>query len=174
MAWSCTCTWTLHGAAPSPDRCWMHSRTAVLVSLSNVPHSRSINLSTFQRWLQVATDTAVFGPVHVGGYFVVMAAAEGSDWAALRAKMAVDFLPTLVADVTVWPWLQSVNFKFTPLQYQLLVVNAFVIVDSTFMSWARATDDWVAKIAPGLARRLRGVPQSEAQESRVRAGQGTE
>lgn len=44
--------------------------------------------------------------------------------------MRVDFLPTLTAEISVWPIVQSVNFSVVPLQHQLLVINVFTIMDA--------------------------------------------
>lgn len=60
--------------------------------------------------------------------------------------MRVDFLPTLTAEVSLWPIVQSFNFSLVPLQHQLLVINFFTIIDAAFMSWARNQEDWVAKV----------------------------
>lgn len=64
--------------------------------------------------------------------------------------MRVDFLPTLTAEVSIWPIVQSVNFSVVPLKHQLLVINVFTIMDAAFMSWARNQEDWVAKVMAAL------------------------
>lgn len=67
-----------------------------------------------------------------------------------KRKMRVDFVPTLAAEVSLWPIVQSVNFSLVPLQHQLLVINLFTIIDAAFMSWARNQEDWVNKVLVGL------------------------
>lgn len=67
-----------------------------------------------------------------------------------KRKMRVDFVPTLAAEVSLWPIVQSVNFSVVPLQHQLLVINLFTIIDAAFMSWARNQEDWVNKVLRGL------------------------
>lgn len=47
--------------------------------------------------------------------------AWGGRWEALKAKMKQDFLPTLAAELAVWPVLQAINFSRVPLRHQLLV-----------------------------------------------------
>jgi protein Mpv17 len=71
---------------------------------------------------------------------------DHSGWPEFKRKMRVDFLPTLTAEVSIWPIVQSVNFSVVPLQHQLLVINVFTIMDAAFMSWARNQEDWVTKV----------------------------
>lgn len=103
---------------------------------------------------KVVADTAIFGPIHVGGYFTHMELCEGGSLQTVRDKLRRDFWPTFSAELTVWPVVQAINFRMVPLQYQLLVVNAFTILDSCFMSFARANDGWFERLFPVLAVRL--------------------
>jgi protein Mpv17 len=89
---------------------------------------------------KVAGDTVLFGPVHVGAFFSFSTLAEGGNLAAVSAKLQRDLIPSLAAEVTFWPAVQAANFSLVPLKYQLLVVNAFTIVDAAFMSWAQHKD----------------------------------
>lgn len=184
--------------------------------------------------MQVLVDTAVFSPVHILGYFAVMNAGEGGSWRALEAKVRTDFVPTLAAELAVWPALQAANFKYIRVDYQLLAVNLVTILgelclvpcccrermharecvrgsargwmqrmvrrvcaiverpnhtallpepndpdptaehfsgmraDSAFMSWCRATDDWVAVVIPGwrgeAGTQPKGLPPPTTQE----------
>lgn len=77
---------------------------------------------------QVLVDTVVFSPVHILGYFAVMNAGEGGSWRALEAKVRTDFVPTLAAELAVWPALQAANFKYIRVDYQLLAVNLVTIL----------------------------------------------
>ena len=61
--------------------------------------------------LQVVADTAIFGPIHVCGYFAHMTLCEGGTLADVRAKLKTDFWPTFTAELTVWPPVQFANFK---------------------------------------------------------------
>jgi len=75
---------------------------------------------------------------------------DHSGWPEFKRKMRVDFLPTLTAEVSIWPIVQSVNFSVVPLKHQLLVINVFTIMDAAFMSWARNQEDWVTKVMAAL------------------------
>lgn len=56
---------------------------------------------------QVLADTAVFGPLHVCGYFTHMILCNGGTWADVRAKLRTDFWPTFSAELAVWPAVQA-------------------------------------------------------------------
>lgn len=96
---------------------------------------------------KVLIDTAVLGPFYVAAFFAWgCALIDGSGLPEFKRKMAVDFVPTLAAEVTIWPVVQAVNFSVVPLKHQLLVVNTMTILDACFMSWARNQEDWLAKV----------------------------
>ncbi|KAL6779925.1 hypothetical protein ACKKBG_A14330 [Auxenochlorella protothecoides x Auxenochlorella symbiontica] len=100
--------------------------------------------------LKVLLDTVIFSPLHILGYFGVMNVGERGSWADFSRKVEVDFVPTLAAELAVWPAIQAANFKFIRVDYQLLAVNLLTIFDSAFMSWCRATEDWMSVLFPGL------------------------
>ncbi|KAI3428656.1 hypothetical protein D9Q98_007479 [Chlorella vulgaris] len=114
---------------------------------------------------KVVADTAIFGPVHVAGYFTHMTLCEGGTLDDVRTKLRRDFWPTFSAELAVWPVVQAVNFKLVPVQFQLMVVNVFTILDSCFMSWARANDGWFPRLFPGLAAQLGVQPHLAAASS---------
>ncbi|PRW44616.1 PXMP2 4 family 2-like [Chlorella sorokiniana] len=103
---------------------------------------------------KVIADTAIFGPLHVAGYFTHMTLSEGGTLPDVGAKLRTDFWPTFSAELFVWPVVQVANFKLVPVHYQLLVVNMVTILDSCFMSWARANDGWFQRLFPELAAQL--------------------
>jgi protein Mpv17 len=91
--------------------------------------------------LKVAVDTAVMGPFYVSTFFAFGCAfIDRSGFGEFKRKMATDFVPTLALELSVWPFVQSINFWKVPVQHQLLVVNSATIVDAAFMSWARNQD----------------------------------
>lgn len=101
---------------------------------------------------KVITDTAVYGPLHVLGYFVFMSMGDGGSWKQAQQKIQQDFWSTYCAEVLFWPPVQAINFKFVPVHYHLMVVNCLMILDSSFMSWASAQDNWLYNLFPSLAQ----------------------
>lgn len=83
-----------------------------------------------------------------------------SGWPEFKRKMRVDFLPTLTAEISIWPVVQSVNFSVVPIKHQLLVINCFTIMDAAFMSWARNQEDWVTKVVAAFQGSSKGKSSS--------------
>lgn len=79
--------------------------------------------------------------------------------------MAADFLPAFIAEVAVWPAIQAANFRWVPVAYQLLVVNAVTVLDSAFMSFAGNNDlsGLLLAVVPALSCVLR--PAGEAAQA---------
>ena len=96
---------------------------------------------------KVILDTAAMGPFYVSSFFAFGTAfIDGGTWSEFTGKMRKDFVPTLAAEVTFWPVVQTWNFARVPVQHQLLVVNSMTIVDAAFMSWARNHEDWLGTL----------------------------
>jgi protein Mpv17 len=95
---------------------------------------------------KVALDSFAFGPVYLAAFFAFMTKALGGAEADVWEKLEKDFASTFAAQMMFWPPIQLLNFWKTPVRYQLLVVNCVCIVDSTFLSWARANDQWFGKL----------------------------
>ncbi|KAI8476925.1 MAG: hypothetical protein J3K34DRAFT_381933 [Monoraphidium minutum] len=101
--------------------------------------------------LKVMLDTAFMGPFYVSTFFAFgCAAIDGGGWDEFKRKMKTDFVPTLALEVSVWPFVQSVNFWKVPVKHQLLVVNSMTVVDAAFMSWARNQEDWLTSLTERL------------------------
>eukprot|EP00879_Flechtneria_rotunda_P009020 GHRR01009445.1.p1 GENE.GHRR01009445.1~~GHRR01009445.1.p1 ORF type:complete len:249 (+),score=81.12 GHRR01009445.1:434-1180(+) len=102
---------------------------------------------------KVLIDTVVMGPFYVTAFFAWgCALIDNSGMQEFKRKMKVDFWPTLAAEASAWPLIQSVNFSLVPLQHQLLVINTLTVIDAAFMSWARSQKDWLGKLIPGLRK----------------------
>lgn len=95
---------------------------------------------------KVVADTVVFAPLHIIGFFAFMTMTTGGTWEDAKRKIKKDFIPTFAAECTVWPAIQSLNFAKVPVDYQLLVVNLLTILDSTFVCWTAAHEDWMKEL----------------------------
>ncbi|KAI9376463.1 integral membrane protein, Mpv17/PMP22 family [Aspergillus egyptiacus] len=69
---------------------------------------------------RVVADQAFFAPTHLTFFLTSMALMEGTD--PIR-KLKTSFIPGYKANLTVWPFVQGVNFAFVPLEFRVLVVN---------------------------------------------------
>ena len=69
---------------------------------------------------RVAFDQFIFAPFGVGMFFTTMTLAEGGGRRAVANKLRDMYVPTLKANFIVWPAVQIVNFRFMPVQFQLV------------------------------------------------------
>lgn len=99
---------------------------------------------------KVAADSILFGPIHICAFFTLLTLAENGTFKDVEKKIKTDALPTFIAELSVWPIVQAVNFTKVPVQYQLLVVNAFTIADATFMSFIQHNNAWFDKVLARL------------------------
>ena len=114
------CT-SLHPSPPHPPPQWYHKLDRIALRYCKAGTLGFVAL-------KVLLDTAIFSPAHILGYFGVMNLGEGGSWQDLDRKVRTDFVPTLAAELAVWPAIQAANFKLVKVQYQLLVVNLLTIL----------------------------------------------
>ncbi|CAL0331033.1 unnamed protein product [Lupinus luteus] len=84
---------------------------------------------------KVAMDGMIFGPVHLFVFFSYMGLCSGKTIPQVKEELKKNFLPALILEGGVWPFVQVFNFRYVPVKYQLLYVNLFCLVDSAFLSW---------------------------------------
>ncbi|CAL9132997.1 unnamed protein product [Musa textilis] len=90
---------------------------------------------------KVAADGLIFGPLDLLIFFSYMGLASGRSISQVKEDVKRDFLPALIVGGTVWPIVQVANFRFVPVRYQLLYVNLFCLLDSSFLSWIEQQGD---------------------------------
>ncbi|EPS72405.1 hypothetical protein M569_02354, partial [Genlisea aurea] len=90
---------------------------------------------------KVAIDSIIFGPLDLLVFFSYMGFATGKTPAQVKEDVKRDFLPALLLEGGIWPVVQVANFRFIPVQYQLLYVNFFCLLDSCFLSWVEQQED---------------------------------
>lgn len=90
---------------------------------------------------KVAADGIIFGPLDLLVFFSYMGFTSGKTAAQVKEDVKRDFLPALILEGGVWPAVQVANFRFVPVQYQLLYVNFFCLLDSCFLSWLEQQED---------------------------------
>lgn len=90
---------------------------------------------------KVAADGLLFGPLDLLLFFSYMGFASGRSANQVKEDVKRDFLPALIVGGAVWPFVQVANFRFVPVRYQLLYVNFFCLLDSSFLSWIEQQGD---------------------------------
>lgn len=90
---------------------------------------------------KVAVDGLLFGPLDLLVFFTYMGFSSGKTANQVKEDVKRDFLPALILEGGIWPVVQVVNFRFIPVRYQLLYVNFFCLLDSSFLSWLEQQQD---------------------------------
>lgn len=74
-------------------------------------------------------------------------------WAEGRAdlewiihKLRLDFVPTYIVDLSFWPIIMTLNFKFVPVKHQYLFANLAVFGWSTFLSLVCHDDKFLRRL----------------------------
>lgn len=87
------------------------------------------------RFLRVAVDQIIFAPISLPFYFTCMTLLEGNPLHIAKLKIEEQWWDTLRTNWLIWPIVQTFNFSFVPLPYQLLTVNIVAIFWNTFLSY---------------------------------------
>lgn len=90
---------------------------------------------------KVALDGIIFGPLDLLVFFTYMGYSTGKNTAQVMEGVKRDFLPALILEGGIWPIVQVANFRYIPVRYQLLYVNFFCLLDSSFLSWIEQQED---------------------------------
>lgn len=84
---------------------------------------------------KVACDQLLFAPAFIAVLLTTIGTLQGNDFENLKAKLKNEYLEILINNYKVWPMVQLVNFYFTPLQYQVLVVQSVALLWNTYISY---------------------------------------
>ncbi|KAG6518189.1 protein Mpv17-like [Zingiber officinale] len=90
---------------------------------------------------KVAADGLIFGPLDLLIFFSYIGFGSGRSIEQVKEDVKRDFLPALIVGGTIWPAVQVANFRYVPVRYQLLYVNFFCLLDSSFLSWIEQQGD---------------------------------
>eukprot|EP00898_Chlorokybus_atmophyticus_P002147 jgi/Chlat1/2933/Chrsp2S04675 len=103
--------------------------------------------------IKIISDSLIFGPAFIAGYFIYMGLAEGNPPRRVLEDLKRDFLPAFAVELSFWPLFQTINFRFVPVRHQLLCVNAAAILESAFLSWVKHNEGAFHELVPILRQR---------------------
>lgn len=87
---------------------------------------------------KMVIDQTVFAPTIIASFFIGQGFLEGRTVDEVKEKFQRAFVPAMLANWSVWPAAQFVNFKFVPLPLQALYVNVVSLGWNTYLSLANA------------------------------------
>lgn len=100
----------------------------------------SANIPVLKR---VACDQLGFGPAGLCCFFTFMTVAEGGGRKQIVKKFQDIYIPTLKAQLAIWPAVQLINFRLMPLMFQIPFVSTIGIFWTAYLSMSNAAEDEV-------------------------------
>jgi len=85
-------------------------------------------------FLKVLADQAVFAPPFYASFFYIMPLLEGKSHQQRVENVKQNFVTTILVDLSVWPTIQAVNFRYVPGDHRVLFVSAVSIGWNAFLS----------------------------------------
>ena len=83
-------------------------------------------------------DQLIYAPFSIAVFFSFASAKQGGSMADIKQrtdnKMSQSFLTTWIADCTLWPFANFVNFSFIPINYRPTFAGATQLIWQTYMS----------------------------------------
>ena len=81
-------------------------------------------------------DRLLIPPPLILGFFVSQTLMNGGSLKDVEARVEGHYINTLKMNLVVWPAAMLVNFKYIPLQYQVLYANLVGFIWTIYLSWA--------------------------------------
>lgn len=84
---------------------------------------------------KVAVDQLLYVPIFHLGLITVVNTLHGNNVEFIIKQIRQKYIDILSTSIKIWPIVNLINFKFTPLRYQLLIVQIVGLFWNTFVSW---------------------------------------
>lgn len=92
----------------------------------------NVAMRTLQK---VAWDQFVFAPIFMGTLISIISFMQHQDLGRIKEKLRNEYVDVLLANYYVWPAVQLVNFRFVPLNYQVLLTQTVAVCWNIYISW---------------------------------------
>jgi len=89
---------------------------------------------------KVLMDQTCFAPVGLSCFYVGLSALEGKNSEGIYKEWREKFPNTWAISVFIWPFLQTVNFKFVPPRWRAIYVGTFSFFWTTGLSALKFSD----------------------------------
>lgn len=102
------------------------------VSTSNLRAMRIIGMK------KMLTDQIIFAPLFLASLLLIIGRLKCKKWEQNVDDVRTQYKDVILANYTVWPFVQLVNFTFVPVHMQVLLVQIAALFWNTFISWRTA------------------------------------
>ena len=84
---------------------------------------------------KISLEIIIWHQISLAVYWFIVGTFEGHSVEKIMKELRTDYLPTLFADVSMWTPIDILNFKFVPLQLQVLFINLGSLVEAVALSY---------------------------------------
>lgn len=84
---------------------------------------------------KMCIDQFVFAPIFLCCLLSVISYMQHQDIDRVKTKIQSDYCDILIANYSVWPAVQIINFQFVPLNHQVLLTQTVAVFWNIFFSW---------------------------------------
>lgn len=84
---------------------------------------------------KVLCDQLLFAPSSTALVLFILGVMRTGGVEEAKNALKRDYVDVLLANYKVWPCVQLCNFYFTPLEYQVLVVQTIALFWNSYLSW---------------------------------------
>ena len=84
---------------------------------------------------KMVIDQSIAAPNIILSFYTMKEVIEGKSFEEYKQTLKERYLETLKTNYKFWPFVQTVNFLFVPLQHRLGFVNVSALFWNTYLSW---------------------------------------
>lgn len=106
---------------------------------------------------KVFIDQIVFAPIFLACLLSMIGYSQHQDVGKVKEKLQNDYPDILIANYSVWPWVQIINFSIIPLNYQVLWTQTFAVFWNIYFSWRTNLKERPVVISSGSTASTPGV-----------------
>lgn len=85
--------------------------------------------------IKVGIDQLIFAPIFIAVFVSIISYMQDQNVQLIEHKLKTQYKDILISNYYVWPWVQIVNFRFVPLNYQVLVTSTVALLWNIYISW---------------------------------------
>lgn len=89
---------------------------------------------------KVAADQLIFAPGFLVIFITALTLLNGGNMRTIKNKLDLEYTDIILTNWTIWPAVQTINFYFMPLKYQVLLVQSVAVFWNTYLSWKTQRD----------------------------------
>lgn len=89
--------------------------------------------------IKVGIDQIIFAPIFIALLVSTISYMQDQNVQLIEEKLRTQYKDILIGNYYVWPWVQLVNFRFVPLNYQVLLTQIVAFFWNSYISWKTHT-----------------------------------